>query len=177
MFLTMNEYLLGAQKILNLYGYNCHKNDEDAISFVASCMMKADQTWDGKSSSRDTWRFNQARYAIMKLKTKHQKRKKLTSLDRVIGKKEGRHLKLSDIIVHQEKPDITNSLKDVIDKAKNVLSAVQFKCVNMYYIQQKTMEEIGSELGITKQAVSLSIKRAIQILQDECRNKVDYIAT
>lgn len=177
MFLTLSEYLLGARKLLNLYGYNIHKNDEDAISFVASYMIKADQTWDGVSSNRDTWRFNRARYAIMKLKTKYRTRKRLVSLSTVVSKKGEKEIKLSDIVESRKDRDFIVPFNDIISRAKNILTPRQFDCIFFYYSDQLKMEEIGQRLGITKQAVSLHIKNAIKVLKDECRNKVDYITS
>jgi RNA polymerase sigma factor (sigma-70 family) len=173
----MNEYLIGAHKLLALYGYNCHKRDEDAISSVASAMMKADQTWDGKSSSRDTWRFNQARYAIMKLKTQHKKKRKIVSLNNVVYVKSNRTVYLQDLVEDKKKGNVGQAFDELMTQAKNHLSQRQFECLKLHYKEDMTMEKIGDQLGITKQMVSLHIKKAVQILQNECPSKVDYITS
>jgi RNA polymerase sigma factor (sigma-70 family) len=174
MFLTLDEYLTGAQKLIHLYGYTCHRTDEDAISSVASAMMKADQTWDGRSS-RNTWRFNQAVFEIMKLKTKHRKRKKIVSLDKVVSMDGARkEVYLRDIIADKSDNNVIESFREVMEWAKNNLSQRQFDCLRLYYCEDLTLEVIGSQLGITKQAVSLSIKKGIDIIKDECKSQIDY---
>jgi RNA polymerase sigma factor (sigma-70 family) len=169
MFLTLNEYLIGAQKILNMYGYSCHKRDDDAISYVASCMMKADQTWDGHSSSRDTWRFNQARYAIMKLKTKTRKQRKHISLNKSIGKSGDKDIQLSDVIEVKSQIDYTEDFNRLIEMAKKVLSEKQLSCLLMYYKEGLTLQAIGDKLGVTKEAIRLNLQRSIGILRNECK--------
>lgn len=177
MFLTLDEYLTGASKLLSLYGYNCHKKDEDAISFVASYMMKADQTWDGHSSSRDTWRFNQARFAIMKLKTKYRNRKKLVSLNTVINHKGNRDVILSDVIEDRNNYETIENFNEIMYRAKQNLSSKQFECLSLHYVDGMTLDKIGDKLGITKQAVSLHIIKAVQKLKNECRSQINYITS
>jgi RNA polymerase sigma factor (sigma-70 family) len=173
----MNEYLLGASKLLALYGYNCHKRDEDAISFVATCMMQADETWDGKSSSRDTWRFNQAKFAIMKLKTRHRKQRKFVSLNKVVHTAEdGRKVFLQDFI-EDKKSYPANNIVDIMAQAEKYLSPQQFECLQLYYYDNMTMQDIGDKIGITKAMVSLHIKRAVQILKNESKFKSNYITS
>jgi len=174
MFLTFDEYWNGAQRILNLYGYNIHKNDDDAISFVASYMIRADETWDGSKSSRNYWRFNNARYAILKLKNQYRKQKKVLSLNLVIRKNKNSEIVLGDIIVSPENMENTIIKREqfnyVMTKAKNVLSPRQLECFTLYYQNSITMEEIGNKLNLTKQAVSFHIKNALSKVKNECKN-------
>ena len=71
-FLSMNEYLNQAKKIM--LNNNCFylAKDDDAVGEVASRMMMADHTWNG-NSSRETWRYNQAWYAITKILKRNKK--------------------------------------------------------------------------------------------------------
>jgi RNA polymerase sigma factor (sigma-70 family) len=174
-FLTLSEYLLGARKILNIYGFSHHKNDEDAISFVAYYMMKADQTWDGVSSSKSTWRFNQARYAIFKLKAKHKKQKKILSLDKKINTKSTRGVCLHNIIPSPQKINIC--IDEILTIAKNRLSDTQYQCIFMRYVNDMKLHQISNKLGITKQAVDSSIQKALEKIRNECINKIDYITS
>jgi RNA polymerase sigma factor (sigma-70 family) len=175
MSLTLKEYLLGARKLLSLYGYRCHKNDEDAISSVASAMMMADETWDGCRSSKDTWRYNQAKFAIMKLKNKHRSKRKLMSLDFVISSDRDKNVVLSDVLENKSSNNMADAFYQVMDYAKKRLSPRQYECIRMYYQEDMTLDAIGKQLHITKQAVSLSIKKGIEIITCECQSKVDYI--
>lgn len=174
MFLTLNEYLLGARKLLNIYGYNCHKNDEDAIAFVASYMMKADETCNEELSCRNTWRYNQAKYAILKLRSKYRKQKRgLISLNKTIKRSSDRDICLQDIIPDNRK-DRDGTIKEILQIASQKLSKMQLRCFSLYYVNGFTMDQIGHQLGITKQAVSLNIKVSIHKIKNECRNKIDY---
>ena len=176
MSLTLKEYLLGARKLLSLYGYRCHKNDEDAISSVASAMIMADETWDGCRSSKDTWRFNQAKFAIMKLKTKHQNKRNLLSLDYVVSCDKDKNVVLSDILENKSSGNnMADSFHQVMEYAKKRLSPRQYECLRLYYQEDLNLEEIGRMLNVTKQAVSLSIKKGIEIIRNECQSKIDYI--
>ena len=178
MSLTLNEYLLGARKLLSLYGYRCHKNDEDAISSVASAMMMADETWDGCRSSKDTWRFTQAKFAIMKLKTKHRSKRNLLSLDYVVNSRKDKNVVLSDILENKSSGNnMEKSFQQVMEYAKKRLSPRQFECLRLYYQEDMNLEEIGRTLNVTKQAVSLSIKKGIELIRNECQSKVDYITS
>ena len=176
MFLTLKEYLLGARKLLALYGYNCLKNDEDAISYVASYMMKADHTWDGEKSSRDTWRYNQAKFAIMKLKTAHRKKRKLQSLDQCISKSgSDRPVFLQDVIVDSKNntDNLQQAFTHVMDYAENLLPQRQFACLKLRYQEDLKLEDIGRQLGISKQAVDQHLSKAIKTLRNVCKSKID----
>ncbi len=171
----MKEYLLGASKLLALYGYNCHKRDEDAISFVASCMMQADETWDGKSSSRNTWRFNQAKFAIMKLKTQHRKQRHFVSLNKVVHTAEdGRKIFLQDYI-EDKKIDRTQDVTDIMVHAKKCLTPQQFNCLHSYYYDNMTLQAIGDQMGVSKEMVRLHLKKALTTLKNECESKFNHI--
>jgi len=168
MFLTLDEYLLGARKLIAKYGLSCHVEDEDAISYVAQYMMKADETCDETKSARNTWRINQARYAIMNLRTKFLKDKKhkTLSLNVQIKNNGGRSVQLSDTIPDNRMDNTKEEqYNQVINAAQNVLSGRRQHCFLSYYKKGKTLQEIGDELGITKEAVRQQLEKGIKILQ------------
>jgi RNA polymerase sigma factor (sigma-70 family) len=167
MFLTMQEYLTIASKMLALYGYNCHKNDEDAIAYVATSMMNADNTWDGIRTSRKTWRFIQAKYAIMKLRTKTRQQRKMVSLNSEIRTNGNKTVSLHELIPGKTSPVVNEQFQQVIVKAKELLTPKQYSCLTMYYIEDLTLDVIGKSLSISKQRVSQHIQKAIQVLQNE----------
>ena len=165
MFLTLNEYLLGARRILNLHGFRCHRNDEDAISYVASYMMKADNTWNG-TSSRNTWRYNQALYAIKHLKAKYRKQKRMVSLSKVVQSK-GREITLADMIEAKPQHNCQEQFNDLLSYAKTILTDLQFVCLKMYYADHMTLEQIGNKFGVSKEAIRQNIERAIKNIKNE----------
>ena len=176
MFLTLNEYLLGARKILAKHGYACLRNDEDAISYVASCMMNADHTWDGKSSSRTTWRFNQARYAILKLQTKHRKKRKHVSLDSPISTHGVKSVFLHDILEANDGSHVYTEFKDLMEHAEEVLTERQYDCLSLYYREHMTLQEIGDKLDLTRERVRQILKEAINKLRNECQYQINNFA-
>ena len=56
---------------------------------------------------------------------------------------------------------IVSQYKEVCDCANKILNNRQLECFNMYYVDQLKLEEIGKKLNITKQAVSLHVKKGI----------------
>jgi len=73
-FLKLDEYLAGARRIMVAQKCGFLIHDEDAVADVAYRMMRADQTWNGESS-RGTWRYNQAKYALMRILSKTKAKK------------------------------------------------------------------------------------------------------
>ena len=66
-FLTLDEYLAQARKIMIAERCVALVDDEDAVADVAYKMIQADQTWNEAKSSRRTWRYDRAKYAIKRI--------------------------------------------------------------------------------------------------------------
>lgn len=181
MFLTLNEYLLGARRLLTKYGYPCHLKDEDAVAYVAHCMMKADQTWDGTKSSRDTWRFNQARWAIGKLRAKKRKERKHVSLHAPIrgcgNNGTGKATFLHDVLEAQDNTYVYREAAEVMKQAKECLDERQYACVESYYLKSMTLQQIGDQLGCTREYVRQILKKAMNRLRNECGAEADSFAS
>ena len=162
-FLSLKEYLTGARRIMLKQKCGYLVNDEDAVSHVAYRMMLADQTWDG-SSGRDTWRYNQARYAILRVITKKKKEKgrNIKSLDYGWDMKNDDVQTLSQIIPDRDYTQIYEQFDDICECANKILKGRKLQCFNLYYKDQRSMEEVGKKLGITKQAVSLHVINSIK---------------
>lgn len=167
-FLTLDEYLTGARKIMTAQKFGFLTNDEDAVAHVAYRMMLADQTWDG-SSSRETWRYNQARYAILRVmfKKKKEHKRNVKSLDYgwdMVERQEGHRARtLADRIEDRSShEDVYRQFLEVCKCADTILTGRPQECFDLYYRDRLNMEEIGKKLGITKQAVSLHVKRGIK---------------
>jgi RNA polymerase sigma factor (sigma-70 family) len=168
MFLSMNEYLVLASKMLSKYGYRCHRNDEDAIAFVAHYMMQADATWDSTKSEQVTWRYNQAKYAIMKLKTKERTKRKLVSLHTEVKTNGSKTVSLHELLPGKTSKVPSEQFVSVMDQAQNLLTDKQLQCLTLYYMESLTLDAIGQQLKISKQRVCQHIHKAIEILQNEC---------
>jgi RNA polymerase sigma factor (sigma-70 family) len=158
-FLTLDEYWTQARKIISNHNCNFLLKDDDAVSYVAHRMMVADQTWNGKSSRR-TWRYDRAHYAILRLLYNRKKNKQyhIKSLDWELNDQESSFINLLE-----DKRDLTNKIAEdfnhICDYAKNVLSGRQLECFQMYYQDGMTLEDIGRKLGTTRQNISLHVQK------------------
>jgi len=166
-FSTLKEYLLDARRIIANQGYGFLLKDEDAVADVAHRIMLADQTWNGESS-KTTWRYNQAKYAILRIMTKRNKARKILSLDRDFNQDHS----LKHIIADNKK-DVPSGIYDSLcEHAHKILNGRQLECFQLYYIDGLTMEDIGKKLGCTRQNASLHIQKGIKKLK-QCMSKQD----
>lgn len=173
-FLSLGEYLVGARKIMSAQKCGFLVNDEDAVADVAYRMMLADQTWNG-TSSRDTWRYNQARYALMRLLAKRKKnaKKRILSLDYGWHKKDDNEIQsLVEKVRGKDYEDIQDDFNTVCDRAKNVLNDKQYTCLIKHHKHHMTMDAIGQEMGISKQRVLQHIQKGTLKLK-RCLSKTD----
>lgn len=165
-FLTLSEYLKQAKKILMHEGYAYLVRDEDAVSHVAHRMMVADHTWNQGKSSRETWRYNQAKYAILRVVSKLHKERKVFSLD--YGWEDEykyNSLTLANDIPSPAPDNKYEQFHEVCQVADNTLTGRQRECFDMYYKDGLKMEAIAGKLGITRQAVSLHVIKATKELK------------
>lgn len=153
--------------------------DEDAIAFVANAIMMGDWRW--KKSETDqphknlySYRNQCAIWAIKTYVTKqyrsnHTKKKIKTthslnhqeddgSLENIIADVDQKD-PLS-IIIEQEdlkdKQDIINKLFE-----SDLISTKQKEYLKLYYFDNMTLEKIGKQFDVTREAVRQSIKTAI----------------
>ena len=167
-FDTLRTYLKSAKNII-CYMAHKHKSsvirhllkDEDAISDIATALMMADWTYDknkiglsGKPASKQTHRYNTAKWAIKKYLTKAYKKKTININTYSIV--DGYSFE-KDIIFN----DSMNNIYNIINK---ILSN-NGKQIITYYIQGLTLREIGKLYNISRQAVHQNIRRSIRKLK------------
>lgn len=158
--MTLEDYLLDAKKIMISKRCGNLVNDEEAIGEVASRMMWADHTWNGKSK-RSTWRYNQANYAIHKILKKRKNQKKTISLSTIVNHSENKNVYLGDII---EDKAVSNQYNDILEVINKELYGKTKDCFNMYYVNGMTLQEIGDHYGFSRE-------RARQYV-DKGKNKI-----
>lgn len=163
--MKLEDYLLGAKKIMTAQRRGYLTKDNDAIGEVASRMIWADHTWDGRSK-RDTWRYNQASFAIQKIvkKQQNQKQKNIISLSKNISRKDD-DMTLGDVL-EDKRDDITQQYNEICYTASKVLNGVTLNCFNMYYKDNMTMQEIGDTLGFSKENTRLHLNKAIKRIKE-----------
>jgi len=165
--LSMDYYLDTAKRCISKFGGNKATNmlqDEDAISYVAEKIMwgTVNYTSDRKASL-STYHLYCARCAI-----KCWQRGNIeTSLNH---ENDSNH----DNQFYQRIGFLDKNLHQLEDKelaAKMLnsprLNATQGKCLRMRFLENMKLREIAAVLGITKQGVNFSIKKALKVLRAE----------
>src|SRR6056297_1922228 len=152
--MKLEDYLLGAKKIMMAQKCGYLTQDDDAVGDVAFRMMWADYTWNGKSKP-NTWRYNQAVYAIKKIITKRKKQPKHISLSKQISKKDDT-MSLGDVIPC--KKSYNNEYNDLCEKIDSVLDSRTRDCFYMYYRDNMTFKEIGSKFNFSRQRAEQIVK-------------------
>lgn len=193
---SLSFYTELAKKTINKFGSKMYigltkemLSNEDAIADVAHALMVADWKYDdkrvgrvtGKQKTRYSYRNQCALWAIQTYATKAKKKKNYHfSLDNYIDNEEEScfesvladesQLPALETVINQEKIDLTNDLlKNIFDS--NILTDKQSKQVYLYYIEGMTLQDIGDQFNVTREAVRQSIKNAILKLRDLLTNE------
>lgn len=192
-FLTLNEYLIMARKIISKMSsgpYKQYLNTEDVVSYVANALMMADWRWDENYNSKEgrkknlySYRNQCAIWAIQTLLTKHKKSKKdgfkTYSLNEPIDGADMR-----DNLDFIEDPNADNPisiLEDAEDKKdikklinsllnSDLISQKHKDYLTMYYFEGQTLEKIGKHFNITREAVRQGINKSLKIFRDMISN-------
>lgn len=152
---TLKEYINLAKTLILNYGGNYkHKliMDENAIGEVAYALMIADQNYDStKGMKESTWRIQNVIFKISHLIREIRKNSNTISLDSYID--------------FAQKEPIENNCGEIIQKNNGILTQKQVDYLNLTYVDGFSQKEIAKQKGVTKQAVSFSLKRATRRLQ------------
>lgn len=156
-------YLNLAESTIRKYGGKYRKfliNSEDAIAYIAMCIMMADLKFvEGKGSSKKTWRISQALFGISKYLVKIGKTSKggYSSFDKTE-------------YVYNKTPDFEMMEEEQNDKTieilfKSGLQEREAQIVKMRIWDNMTLLEIGKEYNISKQMAGMIYNRAIKKLE------------
>lgn len=155
-------------------------SNEDAISDVATAIMQADWKWDkdrvGKTGLHKTkyaYRNQCAIWAIQTYITKKYKARKSYSLDSIdsgdkdvssydfLAGTERDPLEL--LIENEEKESLSNCIEDLLNSS--LITEKQKQQLKMYFFDDMTLNAIGQQFGVTREAVRQNIKKAITTFQ------------
>lgn len=156
-------------------------SNEDAISDVATAIMQADWKWDkdrvGKTGLHKTkyaYRNQCAIWAIQTYITKKYKTKKHFSLDNInTGDQETSSYDflascerdpLEILIETEDKQNLTNCINELLDSP--MITEKQRDQLKMYFFDDMTLNAIGQEYGVTREAIRQNIKKAITLFQE-----------
>lgn len=188
-FESLDFYLNLAKKIIAKMGPTFFSGlskqmlkDEDAISFVANAIMMGDWRWD-ENQKKDKPQKKLYSYrnqcAIWAIKTYITKQYKSNHSKKKIKTKHSLNYQNSDIEASLEYiiPDIDQkepiailidneecaSYKDTVNKllSSDIISSKQKTYLELYYIENMTLEKIGKKFNVTREAVRQSIKTAL----------------
>ena len=166
----LRDYLKEAQGIIVKWGPVGLLYDDECIGYVAGKLMEADWKYDpDKGASETTWRILCGRWSIYNWlrDKKRDSRRSPMSLNspNVEG---GTELweTIEDKRKHPEQPH-DFSFEGVL----SMLTKIQKEYVTKYFKEGMSMAEIGKEKGVSRQAVSIAIKSAVEKIKSEIKKK------
>lgn len=190
-FESLDFYLKLAQKTIAKFGptfFNGLSKEmlcsEDAIAFVANAIMMGDWRWKEKkedeSKHKNLYSYrNQC--AIWAIKTyitkKYNKKNMIKNSELSFSSSHDEDMKLSDIvednkqlspldiIINRENQNLyQNMIKQLFDS--EIISSKQKDHIRMYYIEDQTLEKIGKQYNVTREAIRQSIKSALSKIRE-----------
>lgn len=191
-FDTLDHYLVLAKKAISKFANNTFNGlsskmikDEDAISFIANSIMMADWRWDenyvnatGTKKSRYSYRNQCAIWAIQTYaKQFYSKKQKILSqhlsLDHTTDDSSLIHTYIADknsknpldLLIEKE---TTEDLKDIIKNLLTTsnLSEKQKEYIKLYYFDGLTLDKIGKQFNITREAVRQNLSKALNSIRE-----------
>lgn len=159
-------------------------NSEDAIADIAYAMMCADWKYDSnrkgkisnQSKTKYSYRNQCAIWAIHSYIKKYLKSQtKTVSLNNILDTADD--MSFVDMIedksqqepvervLHEEKTTIENEIvKEIF--SSDILTDNQKEKLKMYYIEGKSLAELGRHYGVTREAIRQNIKTAISRIRE-----------
>jgi RNA polymerase sigma factor (sigma-70 family) len=184
-FLTLDDYILQTKKLVKRYAGSLSGliiQSEDAISNIATDIMMADWRWEnGRKGegdivcTRESYRVQCAKYAILDYTKRLSKKKRFVSLDSAISD-EGNssnpneiHSKEINPALEIEEKEETSNLKKKINTllSSGLLTEIEELSVRMYYYENKTYQQIGDFVGLTRERIRQIINSSLDKLRKE----------
>ena len=173
----MKDYLHESKRLIGRFGKREWTKDEDCVAFISYELMKADGRFDPNfGTKRVTYRIACGRWALVTWANKLKKKYSTPSGQKIhnigfnyapIGKE--RSIKnyspvLSELIEAEELENKQKFVKKLInhDLITNRLRTY----LNGYFVEGKTCAKIAGECGVSTQAVSEGIRRAVATLKE-----------
>lgn len=171
--LPLRKYLELARRIIGKFApVNCKKHmlaSEDAISFVASRIMRGDWNYNkDKGMKLTTYRGMCGRYAITEYLDRLGHQKKMVSIDQ----EHGDGLAIKDILFDED--SIADEREEGPGEAKkrryisnllNLLTPMERECVEMRFWWGLDAKQTAKALGVHRQAVQYALTRAMDTLR------------
>ena len=178
---NLDTYLAIARRIIGRFAKHLISNDE-AIGEVASAIAEADQDWNPEYRSSDNkvrslrslrnqrgiWAIqrylkrNKNPHFVMSLSYKPNKDYDSPSLSGTI--EDYRTPQPCDVLIELEnKKRQTELLNNVL--TSGIVSDTQEKYIRAYYLEEKTLKEVGETYGVSRQTVQEAIKLGLSSIR------------
>jgi RNA polymerase sigma factor (sigma-70 family) len=166
----LRSYLKEAQGIIVKWGPVGLLYDDECIGYVAGKLMEADWKYDpDKGASETTWRILCGRWAIynwLRDKKRDARRSPMSLNSPSAGGESELWETIEDKRKSSEQP-FGFSIEGVLSQ----LTKTQKEYVIKHFKEGSSMSEIGKEKGISRQAVSIAIKSAIEKIKSEIKKE------
>lgn len=183
-FESLSTYITLAKKIISKFAPSFYSSlrqellsNEDAIADIASAIMVGDWKWDkdrtgfeGKKKTRYSYRNQCGIWAIKTYITnKYKKQNNHLSLENTSSEFD---TTFSEHIADKEEYDPSTiaenkeyheNLKNNIDDIlySGLITEKQAEQIKQYYFEDKTLSEIGSDYGVTREAIRQNIQKGL----------------
>ncbi len=182
-FDTLSNYTNIAKKTISKFASKFYPglakemlSSDETVSEVANAIMCADWNWDknrkgkktGLSKSIYSYRNQCAIWAIKTYITNKYKKSQKTQKHNEYFEK-NIQVKYdedpADIYAHKEySENLVKDIADLLDTAS--LTTKQKEQIRLYYYDEKTLSEIGTQYGVTREAIRQNINKALDILRN-----------
>lgn len=167
---TLDWYLKNAENAIRKFAGGTRLiKDEDAIAFVARFMMDADCKYDGKTGTREGFRWKYAEYAVKTIISRRKNKKKTISINTERGD-DG--FKFENSLTRDKASNNPNNniIPDVIHLVNNAvyLNDREKGCIKANFIDAKNYQEIADDLGITRERVRQIVDKALYKIRKNC---------
>ena len=163
-------YLKEAQGIIVKWGPIGLLYDDECIGYVAGKLMEADWKYDPeKGASKTTWRILCGRWAIynwLREKKRDSRRNPMSLNSPSVGGESELWETIEDKRNFSEQP-LGFNVGDVL----SALTKTQKEYVTKHFKEGLSMSEIGKEKGVSRQAVSIAIKSAVEKIKSEIKKE------
>jgi RNA polymerase sigma factor (sigma-70 family) len=181
---SLSTYITLAKKIISKFAPGFYSSlrqellsNEDAIADIASAIMIGDWRWDkdrtgfeGKSKTKYSYRNQCGIWAIKTyLTNKYKKQNNTLSIENTNSEFEtsfSEHIADKpeyDPAILAEENEYHSNLKNNINAIlySGLITGKQAEQIKQYYFDDKTLSEIGSEFGVTREAVRQNIQKGL----------------
>lgn len=184
-FETLEEYITIAKKTIAKFAPRIYPSlakemlsSEDAIASVATAIMTADWKWNPEYRSKTntvrskySYRNQRAIWAIQTYVVEKNNYPKHLSLDWASDEDASlvdciEDKKAISPIQKLENTDVENHVQELLHSG--VISDLQREYISAYYLEDKTLQEVGNRYNITRESVRQTISTGMKALREYC---------